>query len=159
MTKRTTKLSSRSSSIKQDKYKTKLPVRNKILLIFIELVFGQFGIDRFYMKNFGAGMTKLLLVLFGVIFLISGFLQDKSNLIIVGSAFLLINAAWSFFDTIVVLVNALTGTPENPWTFGKNVKFDRKDLATAQIVAILLGVFIFLVQPAIVFGITYGYNA
>ncbi len=83
--------------------------KSKIILLLIEMFVGSFGFDRMYMGCYEEGFAKLFLFL--SIFL---FAVISPVLMIVA---LVAWLAWSFFDYVVVMFNALARSQQTPWTF------------------------------------------
>ena len=114
------------------------PPKNRIILLLIELFVGAFGFDRMYMGSMHEGLLKLGLFLMGLILL---FLFPIFGLVLI-----LAWAAWAFFDTVVVVFNALTRSNNTPWTFGKESSWGDEGDNSSKNSACMLAIFILLME-------------
>ena len=86
--------------------------KNKIVLTILSGLFGFLGADRFYMKCYKEGFSKLFLFIGGIFLL---FTYPLIGMLLLG-----INIIWSIFDQLFIMYNAITGSFFVPYTFCKS---------------------------------------
>ena len=111
--------------------------KNRLILLLIELFVGAFGFDRMYMGCMHEGLLKLGLFIMGLILL---FVFPIFGLVLI-----LAWAAWAFFDTVIVVFNALTMSNNTPWTFGPQTSWGND---SQKMPAFIFAIFILLMELA-----------